>query len=213
MVADCFRLARGMATMCVHAAQLGFGVIQARARMAGISIVSRGGSAFRYRWRDEHRAARMLSTRQMVRARYRVAALRTSPPHSTRTDSTTLWCLLSRPAQASGGRFTMDRAGGATRSKRAARRCGDGWRAPSYTRCAFTTLFLVVVSISTRCRRRRAAGCAISSNFEWSVCGFARGGRDGRRLDPYERRKLRKWVCAACRDPAAAWSAVPREIA
>ena len=68
----------------------------------------------------------------MVRARYQVAALRTSPPHRpSRTDSTTLWCLPVRPAQTSGWQFTTDRAGGAARSKRAARRCGDGWRAPT----------------------------------------------------------------------------------
>ena len=107
------------------------------------------------------------------------------------------------------------RSAGAARSKRAARRCVDGLRAPSCTRCAFATLFLVAVSILTRCRRRRAASGAISSNFEieWSVCGFERGGTDGRRRDPYERHKLRTWVCAACCDPAAAWRAVPREIA
>ena len=39
-----FRKLRRMAARCVRAAQLGFGVIQTRDRMAGILVVPRGGS-------------------------------------------------------------------------------------------------------------------------------------------------------------------------
>jgi len=85
------------------------------------------------------------------------------------------------------------------------------------SRCAFATLFLVAVSISTRCRHRRAAGgppAPFPPNIEWSFCGFARGGaRMGGGAIRTSVANLRKWVCAACRGPAAAWSAFPRKIA
>ena len=178
--------------------RLSLGFARRRQRLAG-------------RRRDEHRAARTLSTRRKVRAGCRDAALRTAPAHSSRTESTTLCRPSARRSQVYGGWSSAGRAQRAATSQRAARRDGACWRAPFGTRCAFVPLFVGSGATSTRCRRRRATRGAIWSNFERTVHGFAFGGMDRWRRDPCVLCELRAWVCGACAGPAAVWSARGRE--
>ena len=164
------------------------------------------------RRRDDHRAARALSARRKVCARYAVPTLRTASPHSSRSDLT-LASSCARAPSAGMRQFKMLAELNARRQRLSAlRRCGDGWRAPSSPRCDGKSSSWRCAATSTCCRRGRVARGAMWSNFEWTVCEVARASMDGRRRDSCVLAELRAWVCGACRASAAVWNAVAREM-